>query len=188
VERELAHEGPVPRDCGGERGVLRGVEAVQAGAKDRDRAPAALEGPSVRGGVDASCEAGHDRQPDGREVPRECSGKGDAEAGCGPGADDRDRPVTFPRDEGAADPQDGGRRVDTAQPRGVARFVAPDDAHAERLGSTCLCFRQAARLSGPEGFPGGSVEEVHVIARPLERLGERASGGELPGGTRRESR
>ena len=187
-ERELAHEGPVPRDRVGEGGVLRRVEAVEAGAEDRDRAPAAVEGAAVRGGVDAAGEARHDRQPGRREVPGERPGEGEAEAGGGARAHHGDRPLALARDEGAADPQDGRGRVDTPQPRGVERLVPPDDADTERLGPAGLGGREAPRRAGPQRFPRGHAEEVRVLAGPLQRLDERASGGELPGGAGREPR
>jgi len=131
-ERELAHDGPVPRDRVGEGGVLRGVEAVEAGAEDRDRAPAAVEGAAVRGGVDAAGEARHDRHPGRREIAGERPGEGEAQAGGGARAHHGDHPLALARDEGAADPQDRRGRVDTPQPRGVDRLVPPDDADAER--------------------------------------------------------
>ena len=162
-ERELAHDGPVPRDRVGEGGVLRRVEAVEAGAEDRHRAPAAVEGAAVRGGVDAAREARHDRHPGRREVPGERPGEGEAEAGGGARAHHRDRPLALARDEGAADPQDGRGRVDAPATTG-GRAARP----ARR------CGPRAPRPGGPRRSRGVAPRRTAALPARARREGPRA--------------
>ena len=62
---------PLPGDALGEFGVALGIEEVEAGAADRNRAAASSEGSGMARRIDAKGETARDRQADRREVGRE---------------------------------------------------------------------------------------------------------------------
>ena len=129
---------PTRLDHPGEGRVLRRVEAVEAGAQDGNRAPAAIEGASVRRGVDATREPRHDRDPDLPEIPGEGAGEAQAEARGSPRADHRYRLLALPREKGATDPEHGWRSVDATQPGRIVALVPPHETDPECPGATCF--------------------------------------------------
>ena len=68
AERAFREQRPAGDDRGGERRVLRRVDNVDAAAEHRDRVTAAAKRARVRGAVDPTREAAHDRHPRLRQL------------------------------------------------------------------------------------------------------------------------